>query len=129
VALVGAVGTDSHGDMIVDHAHARGIDISHVRRTAGTTASNVIDLLDSGEASNPPGAWHGGVYETFRPSEEDWAFVECRDLVFIGSLDPSFSEAAWPLTSTPPPTPIGWGPCCRRFCVRLSIARSRTSLV
>ncbi|PYI66939.1 ribokinase [Arthrobacter livingstonensis] len=51
VTLIGAVGSDPHGDMLVASTAGAGVDVSHVRRVAGPTGVAVISVEDSGENS------------------------------------------------------------------------------
>lgn len=51
VTLIGAVGADPHGDMLVASTAGAGVDVSHVRRVAEPTGVAVISVEDSGENS------------------------------------------------------------------------------
>ena len=49
VALIGAVGADSHGDLLLAAAADRGVDVSGVRRALVPTGTAVITVDDQGE--------------------------------------------------------------------------------
>lgn len=49
VTLIGAVGRDANGDMLVASTAGAGVDVSHVRRVDGPTGVAVISVEDSGE--------------------------------------------------------------------------------
>ncbi|MHA7269419.1 ribokinase [Arthrobacter sp. HLT1-20] len=51
VMLLGAVGQDPNGDMLVASTAGAGVDVSHVRRVAEPTGVAVISVEDSGENS------------------------------------------------------------------------------
>jgi len=51
VTLVGAVGRDANGEMLVASTAGAGVDVSHVRRVAEPTGVAVISVEDSGENS------------------------------------------------------------------------------
>ncbi|MDQ0278383.1 ribokinase [Arthrobacter silviterrae] len=51
VTLVGAVGSDPNGDMLVASTAGTGVDVSHVRRVPEPTGVAVISVEDSGENS------------------------------------------------------------------------------
>jgi fructoselysine 6-kinase len=93
VALVGGVGTDENGTIVLDHLREEGVDVSHVHRQEGATATNKLYITEEGERFEKPGSWNGGVYETFRLSDDDWDFVNRHDVVAMPCLDPSFAQA------------------------------------
>ena len=64
-AFVGALGTDDAGDRIASLLQAQSVDISHVHRINGQTASNKIVNDDAGERYSIEGSWNGGVYDKF----------------------------------------------------------------
>jgi fructoselysine 6-kinase len=92
VAMLGAVGTDENSTRVINHLSQLDIDISHLHRVEGKTATNDLYITDTGERYSPDGSWDGGVYQTFRPSTEDWAFAQSYDIVAIPALDPNFEE-------------------------------------
>ena len=92
VAVVGAVGTDTYADALIDHLHAESIDANHVYRLDGATATHKLYLTD-GDRQDPPDAWQGGVYDVFRLSDADWDFVNTFDVAAIGAFDPNFEAA------------------------------------
>jgi sugar/nucleoside kinase (ribokinase family) len=93
VSLVGGVGMDDYGTVVLDHLRGEGIDVSHVHRLDGATATNKLYVTDNGERFEKPGSWNGGVYETFRLSDDDWDFVNQHDIVATTCGDPNFAQA------------------------------------
>jgi sugar/nucleoside kinase (ribokinase family) len=65
-AFVGALGTDDAGEQVAALLQAESVDVSHMRRVNGQTASNKIINDDLGERYGIDGAWEGGVYEEFQ---------------------------------------------------------------
>ena len=92
VAVVGAVGNDAYAAPILDHLRAEAIDVSHVYRLDGATATHKL-YLTNGDRQDPPDAWQGGVFDVFRLSDADWAFVNTFDVAAIGAGDPNFATA------------------------------------
>lgn len=64
-AFVGAIGTDTAGDRIEMLFNQWGVDVSHMYRLRGTTASNEIVNDKEGERFGVEGAWDNGVYYDF----------------------------------------------------------------
>jgi sugar/nucleoside kinase (ribokinase family) len=93
VSLVGGVGTDDYGTVVLDHLRGEGIDVSHVHRLDGATATNKLYVTGDGERFQVPDSWRGGVYETFRLSDDDWDFVNRHDVVATTCIDPNFAQA------------------------------------
>jgi sugar/nucleoside kinase (ribokinase family) len=93
VSLVGGVGTDDYGTVVLDHLRGEGIDISHVHRQEGATATNKLYVTEDGERFQVLDSWRGGVYETFRLSDDDWDFVNRHDIVATTCVDPNFAQA------------------------------------
>ncbi len=75
-AFVGAIGTDAAGDRIENLLIRSGVDVRHLYRVPGQTASNRIINDKKGERFGVEGAWEDGVYADFRLSERDWAYIE-----------------------------------------------------
>jgi Sugar kinases, ribokinase family len=92
VSLLGAVGTDSYADAIVEFIDRQGIERSRVRKLLGRTATNRV-ICESEASRCVPEAKDGGVSGSFALSEEDWAYVGGRDLVAIPASDANFREA------------------------------------
>jgi fructoselysine 6-kinase len=92
-AFVGALGTDLPGDHIADLLAAYSIDVSHTHRVNGRTATNQIVNDDAGERYGIEGAWEGGVYEQYRLTPPDWAFMEGFDVWTTHANGPSYGDA------------------------------------
>lgn len=93
VSVVGCVGNDNHGRRIKDHLLGHGIDASHLHAAEGPSATHVVLVTPDGRNRFPYGSWKGGVYQDFRLSADDWAFVAEHDAVAMPSLDPNFHDA------------------------------------
>jgi sugar/nucleoside kinase (ribokinase family) len=93
VSLVGGIGTDDYGTVVLDHLQGEGIDVSHVHRLDGATATNKLYVTEDGERFEVPDSWRGGVYEAFRLSDDDWDFVNQHDIVATTCIDPNFAQA------------------------------------
>jgi fructoselysine 6-kinase len=92
-AFVGALGTDPAGDQIADLLASYSVDISHTHRVSGRTATNQIVNDEAGERYGVDGAWEGGVYEQYRLTPTDWAFLEGFDVWTTHANGPSYAEA------------------------------------
>ncbi|MBA4384106.1 MAG: hypothetical protein C0410_05165 [Anaerolinea sp.] len=92
-AFVGALGKDENGDRIEDLLKREGVDLSHTYRLEGKTATNSILNDEAGERFGVEGAWSGGVYETFKLSEEDWQFLAGFDVWVSHADNPNYREA------------------------------------
>ncbi len=93
VAILGAVGSDKNGTHVISKLSALGIDTNHLYQVEGKTANNKLYVTEKGERYAHDEDWDGGVYETFRPSEADWAFAQTHDIIAIPILDPNLNEA------------------------------------
>ena len=92
-AMVGAIGNDAKGEMVHDYFTKRGVDISHLHRVDGVTASNEMYVDDSGERFGIEGAWVDGVYGEYRLSPEDWDFLSGFDIWATHANAPDYREA------------------------------------
>lgn len=92
-AFVGAIGTDTAGDRIEMLFNQWGVDVSHMYRLRGTTASNEIVNDKEGERFGVEGAWDNGVYYDFLFSEADWAFVDTFDVWSTHANGRNYAEA------------------------------------
>lgn len=50
-SLIGATGTDAAGDLMIEALEKGGVDVTHVRRVAGTSGHAVIEVDDDGDNS------------------------------------------------------------------------------
>jgi fructoselysine 6-kinase len=92
-AFVGALGTDEAGDRITALLRAESVDISHVHRINGRTASNQIINDDAGERYGVEGSWNGGVYDNFELGEADWEYINSFDVWSTHVNCPSYLSA------------------------------------
>jgi fructoselysine 6-kinase len=98
ISLLGAIGNDSYGEMIMDYLRSSSIEISHVHQLEGMTAHHFININEAGERYFKPNSWQGGVYETFLLSDDDWEFVKTFDVVATPINNPNLNEAIRRLT-------------------------------
>lgn len=91
-AFVGAVGTDPAGCRLTMLMDERGVDVSHLYKVEGETASNWIRIDDRGERYGVDGSWRGGVFEKFRLNESDWDFLGGFDIWSTVAGCPNFDE-------------------------------------
>ncbi len=92
-SFVGALGNDENGDRLENLMREVGVDLSHTYRLEGKTATNRIFNDEAGERYGVDDAWDGGVYETYKLSEEDWKFISDFDVWVTHANTPNFREA------------------------------------
>lgn len=92
VSLIGAVGRDEQGERVRAFLERRGILTDRLYGLSGRTATNQLFNDEAGERFGVPGAWNGGVYETFLLSEEDWRFALGCDIIATHGNNPNFNE-------------------------------------
>ena len=93
VSIIGAIGDDKYGNVIMDSIKNTKIDKSciHVIK-GGTTANNRIYLTDAGDRYFKPDSWTGGVYAEYQLKEADIDLIKASDVVFLNYYCPYFSE-------------------------------------
>lgn len=92
VSVITCLGNDENGDLVHSFIKQRNIASGHVYRREGKTATNQLRVDEHGERFGIEGTWNGGVYETFRLSDDDWNFVAHQDIVAIPGNNPNFQE-------------------------------------
>ncbi|HQE58558.1 MAG TPA: PfkB family carbohydrate kinase [Spirochaetota bacterium] len=92
-AFIGAVGTDDAGDRIYSLLLRKNVDVSHLYRIQGSTASNEIVNDSRGERFGVEGAWNNGVYGDFMLRESDWEFISDFDVWSTHANNPNYAEA------------------------------------
>lgn len=92
-AFVGALGTDEAGDRLSGLMNEAGVDLSHLHRVDGKSATNRIFNDEFGERFGVDDAWDGGVYETFLLGEQDWRFMDGFDVWVTHANNPNYREA------------------------------------
>ena len=92
-AFVGALGTDRAGDQLAAFLQTESVDVSHLHRIDGQTASNQIINDDLGERYGVEGAWAGGVYEQFELDETDWDYLNQFDVWSTHANGPNYLRA------------------------------------
>ena len=92
ISLIGAIGKDNYGQMILNYLQNKNIDISHIYITEHKTASNKIYVTELGDRFFSPANWDGGAFEKFRLSENDWKFVLSHDIIATVLNDPNLDE-------------------------------------
>lgn len=91
-AFIGAVGTDDAGDRIYSLLLRKNVDVSHLYRIQGPTASNEIVNDSRGERFGVEGAWNNGVYGDFMLRESDWEFISGFDVWSTHANNPNYAE-------------------------------------
>lgn len=93
VALLGAIGEDEPGRHIQQVIAQRPIDGKNVHViSGGMTATHRISIDEHGDRHFKPGAWNGGVLNTYRLTESDYAALDAADIVFCTWFSPNFRE-------------------------------------
>ena len=93
VALLGAIGEDEPGRHIQQVIAQRLIDGKNVHViSGGMTATHRISIDEHGDRYFKPGAWNGGVLNTYRLTESDYAALDAADIVFCTWFSPNFRE-------------------------------------
>ena len=94
VSLLGAIGEDAPGRHIQQVIRDRRIDGRNVHVIpGGATATHKISIDAHGDRYFKPGAWNGGVLNTYRLTEHDVAAMNAADIVFCTWYSPNFREA------------------------------------
>ena len=94
VSLLGAIGEDAPGRHIQQVIRDRRIDGRNVHVIpGGATATHKISIDAHGDRYFKPGAWNGGVLNTYRLTEHDVAAMNAADIVFCPWYSPNFREA------------------------------------
>jgi fructoselysine 6-kinase len=93
ISILGCVGTDGYGWMVIDVLTKNHINVTHLYTREGKTASNRIFISETGDRYFLPDSWDGGVYQTFILSQKDWVFVLEHDIVAIPANNPNFPFA------------------------------------
>ena len=60
--------------------------------SGGMTATHRISIDEHGDRYFKPGAWNGGVLNTYRLTESDYAALDAADIVFCTWFSPNFRE-------------------------------------
>lgn len=93
VALLGAIGEDEPGRHIQQVIAQRPIDGKNVHViSGGMTATHRISIDEHGDRYFKPGAWNGGVLNTYRLTKSDYAALDAADIVFCTWFSPNFRE-------------------------------------
>lgn len=92
-AFVGALGSDREGELLRNALDSYGVDTGAAHSIDGTTATNTLRTDANGERHSVPGAWQGGVYETYRLTASDWAVLSEMDLWVTHADHSDFDEA------------------------------------
>lgn len=77
-AYVGWVGSDQYGDIMINAIQSKGVDISHISKKEGKTATTLVELVNNDRQF---GDYDEGVMATFKLSMEDIEFIQCYDCV------------------------------------------------
>ena len=95
LSLLGAIGNDPAGHRIVEVIDEHGINRDNVHMLPeGNTASHFISIDEHGDRYFKPGAWKGGVLDTYRLTDADAEAMRAHDVVFATWSSPNFPEIA-----------------------------------
>ena len=92
IYLVGAIGNDKYGDVIMNKLNGNNIQLDGLHRVEGTTANNYNYIEINGERREKENAWNGGVYETFQLSVSDHEILKKADYVHTSINSPVFDQ-------------------------------------
>ncbi len=92
VSVIGAIGNDSFAELIEKHLDKLKIDHSHLYRIDKPTASNKIYIDANGDRYFKADSWHGGAFDAFRLSEDDWTQIDDSEIVAMPGGDPNLNE-------------------------------------
>lgn len=93
VSIIGAIGDDRYGKVILDSIEDKKIGKSCIHTIeGGITANNRIYLTDAGDRYFKPDSWTGGVYAEYQLGEDDIALIKSSDVIFLNYYCPYFSD-------------------------------------
>ncbi len=93
VGLLGAIGEDEPGSHILRVIHERPIRDDSVHVIPGSaTATHRIYHTPEGDRYFKPDSWQGGVFATYRLTQEDAQAIRSHDVVFVTYSSPNFRE-------------------------------------
>jgi fructoselysine 6-kinase len=92
VSIMGGIGKDGFGVLIKKHLDKSKINRSHLYSITSPTASNKIYISDKGDRYFKENSWNGGAFDVFRLSEEDWKYLENRDIIAMPAGDPNLMK-------------------------------------
>ena len=92
VYVVGAVGNDRFGKLIIDHFDKVNINRVGLRSINEPTASNKIFIDANGDRYFKEDSWNGGAFDKFRLSEEDWNSLMDSTIISMPAGDPNLKE-------------------------------------
>lgn len=92
VSVIGAIGNDSYGDLIMQYLKKVNVDHQRLYRIDAPTASNKIFISANGDRYFKEDSWQGGAFDKFRLSGTDWKYLEKRDLIAMPAGDPNLKS-------------------------------------
>ena len=92
VSVVGAVGNDRFGKLIIDHFDKVNINRVGLHSINEPTASNKIFIDENGDRYFKEDSWNGGAFDAFRLSESDWNTVMGSAIIAMPAGDPNLKE-------------------------------------
>jgi len=92
VFLMGNIGTDRYAEKIKEVADKYGINRDRLYEIEGESAGNKIYLTANGDRYFKDDSWTSGVYQDYRISENDEAFMKGFDAVATTFNDPNFAH-------------------------------------
>lgn len=92
VFLMGQIGNDDYGKVILESINGLKIDLQHLYQVAGETAHHIIHIREDGDRYFEEGAWHGGVSSDFRLNDSDRKLINDSHGVITTLWEPNLNE-------------------------------------
>lgn len=92
VYLMGNIGMDIYAEKIKEKADEFNINRERLYEVEGDTASNKLYLTEDGDRYEKEDSWNGGVYDVYKLSSDDEAFLKEFDVVATTVWDPTFKH-------------------------------------
>lgn len=92
VSLMGNIGKDAYAEQVISKAAEYKINYDRLYKVAGETASNKIYLTKNGDRYFKDDSWTSGVWQDYRISADDEAFMKKFDAVATTFNDPDFKH-------------------------------------
>ena len=92
VWLMGVIGNDRYGEVILESIKHRNINRDHLYEMNGETAHHVIQIDKTGDRFFEEGAWHGGVSEKLTLGEHEIALLSEVDAVLTTLWQPNLEQ-------------------------------------
>lgn len=92
IYLMGVVGDDDYGEVILESIKGLRINQEHLQTAAGESAHHVIQIDETGDRFFEEGAWHGGVSEQLALTGESLDLLKQADAVMVTLWQPHLEQ-------------------------------------